>query len=589
MIAVDTETTGLLYKEGVKSVFMVTWADAHGEYVCTEDTGWQPFLDALDRERTLVFANASFDVAHLRASGIVDLTATGHRIHDVQTLARIVLPGRFGYKLEELGSGLLGADSTIAQRELKATAKVYNVPWTLENKDYYGLWKLQPEMMEKYGKEDVRLTYDLWQNIWPKRRDSDEAIYRMEIAGVAPILREAEWRGMRVDRKRLAALRARLENKRDDLHERLLCAGMTVQALGEEGKRGSTIALRRDLLALGLPLHRTTPKGNQLSVNKDALSEFTDSHPFVSDLLEWRVVCKTISTYVRGLENADPRAHTSFSQIEARTGRMSSRQPNMQNLPTTTGIRDVLVPDPGNALIVADYSSIEVMVLASYINDPGLTAALEAGKDLYAMTAASVHGVPYEDCIKGGKSEHLRQAAKITTLTAMYGGGVPLLATRLGVPRAEAERIRDETLGSIPGYYQLVGGLSATVRARGSKPYLTTMLGRRLSIPRIKLVDADGNKIGEKTAAHVALNTLIQGGAAELMKLGLIATAPAIKPFGYGVVLVVHDEIVAEGPAEHADEALSAMREAMEGSYPMRPALKADGSWSTDSYGKAKH
>ncbi len=620
MLACDTETRSLIYREGVGSVFMVQWADAFREYVCTEDTGWRAFLDAVasNADGILVFANASFDIHHLRASGIIDLLATPEiRCHDVTTLARVCIPGRFGYKLEQLGTDLLGADATVQQRALKEAAKKHGIPWTQKDRDYYALWRAEPELLEAYGKEDVRLTWDVWQKIWSRALKSDIEVYRLEIAEVAPLLRAAERDGVLVDKEKLAALKARLLAERDALRASMLLGGLSEQALGEaetdeEGEetcgKASSAALRENLLALGIPLYRLTPSsgkpikdkdgkpkrdenGKQLkrpdvfAVNKDALQEFEKAYPIVRDLLDWRNRCKILTTYVGALERAYPRVHTWFNQVQARTSRMSASSPNVQNLPTPEkdksiiGVRDVLIPGPGNAFVVVDFDGIEVRVLAHFIADPELTAALNAGLDLHQQTAYRValgrgqKGIQFEDFVKGGSLDKERTTAKVTTFTSMYGGGARLLARRLGISVAAAALIKYETLDAVPGYYALDERVKRAVLRR-SFPHVVTPLGRRLYVPRDK--------------PYVALNTIIQGTAAEMMKLGMVAAAPVMAEYGYAIRLVVHDELVNEGPASCAPEALAAIISSMESCYPLSPRLKVTGDWSTVSYGAAK-
>lgn len=597
MLTVDTETKSLIYRAGVQTVFMVQWANEEREYFATEDTGWDSFIAAIERESVLTFANASFDVHHLRASGIVNVLDGRWRIHDVQTLARVSLPGRYGYKLEQLGDTLLGTDSTVQQRALKAAAKKHKLSWTKEDKDYYGLWRLEPRLMELYGMEDVRLTWDVWQRVWSGASAADKEVYKVEITGVAPILREAEWDGVLVDKQRTAELKIRLTAERDELRARLLAAGISDSALGEliESEedddapdvygKASVKALLADLLGAGVPLYKMTPKGTQLAVNKDALKEFEDTHPVVGDLMAWRNRNLLLKTYIPALERADPRVHTSFSQVEARTGRMSSRVPNMQNLPTPEkdsgkiGVRDVLIPEPGNAFIVADFEGIEVRALAYYLHNEELNAQLDAGMDLpqkvaYDVAVAAGEDVKFEDFKKGsGPRAKDRDDAKVTLYTSMYGGGASLLSTRLGLPIERTTKIKRDTLAAVPGYHKLDKRLKRKVKQRAF-PHVVTILGRRLYVPKGK--------------PYVALNTIIQGTAAELMKLAMLVAAPAIAEFRYKIRLVVHDELVAEGPAEHAPAALAAMIESMENCHPLSPKLKATGSWSTDSYGKAK-
>jgi DNA polymerase-1 len=292
---------------------------------------------------------------------------------------------------------------------------------------------------------------------------------------------------------------------------------------------------------------------------------------------------------VPAMERANPRVHTSFRQAEARTSRMSSAQPNMQNLPRpdedadpevnemALGIRRVIVPEPGNALLVLDYASIEVMVMAHYIADAGLTAELEAGKDLYSLNASRVYVEPYDVVHKGGAKSHLRQRSKVVVLQCMYGGGAQLLATRLGCSTMEAAKIKADTLDAIPGYWAFNDRVQRAAANRGRRTGLCsveTILGRRLAVPRDKL--------------YVALNTVVQGTSAEIMKLGLVAAAPVMQAYGFKPLLVVHDELVAEGPACAAEECLLKSKEAMENVYPLRPALKVSGDWSTESYAHAK-
>lgn len=648
VLSIDTETKGLAYHEGYESVYMVQWADAFGEHVATERTGWSEFHAALDRERRgqriVVFANASFDLHHLRCSGIVDLIEEpdGLRVHDVQTLARVCIPGRFGYKLEQLGTDILGADATVAQHELKAAAALSaysqriaclalfpwlpakliraactGISWTTENKDYYRLWMLEPELMEKYGKEDVRLTWDLFDRIYRKALKSDIEVYKFEAHEVAPVLRVAEHDGVLKDMERVAALKLRLLNERDELREECLSGGLSEQALGElqpidpedpdaeptYGKASSK-ALLEDLLAVGIPLYKLTkssgkPKKDskaeggykrdattgevvlnpdRLAVDKDALNEFVEAYPVVKALMEWRNRNLTLRTYIGALEQPGARVHTSMNQVQARTSRMSSSRPNMQNLPTTEGVRDVLVPAPGNSFIVADFDSIEVRVLAHGIGNPELIALLESGVDMHQQTAYKVarsrgEKCALEDFVKGGPRDKDRTVAKVTTFTAMYGGGARLIGVRLGISTMEAAAIKQATLDAVPGYARFDERCKAAVRAR-SFPHVRTLLGRRLWTPKDK--------------PYVSLNTWVQGNSAEIMKLALVAATPVMAEYDYRLRLVVHDELVAEGPTGCADEALAATIAAMENCYPLRPRLVVSGGHSSSSYGSAK-
>lgn len=594
MLSLDVEASGLDWWSPTFQVFLVQWDDGGDDVGHWREGESRHALDAvLSRHETLVGANFGYDIHAIREFFGLDLLAT-HRCYDVQTLARVVLPGRFTYTLESLGRTLLGDEAVQEQDALKVAAKAHKLPWSKTDKDYYGLWKLEPELMIRYGMEDVRLTWELWRLLWARATQTEAEVYLFEAREVAPILRAAEADGVLVDKEVLAALKARLLDERDELRFKLLAQGMSEDALGsEDGGKKSSNALLADLLRLGVPLYRKTAKSGELdpntgkrnpdklTVNKDALKEFELRFPLVSDLIQWRSRNQILSTFVAAMEKADPRIHTSFRQAEARTSRMSSAQPNMQNLPRpgedsendelALGIRRVIVPAPGNALLVADYSGIEVMVMAHYIADDELTEALEAGKDLYALNAARVYSKAYEDCTKHGKYANLRQRSKTTVLTCMYGGGAQLLSTRLNVPTVEAAAIKAETLSAIPGYWAFDDRVKNSVRRR-KFPHVVTILGRRLYVPK----------------DYVALNTVVQGTSAELMKLGMVAGARAMVPHGFATRLVVHDELVLEGPACNSPAALLDLVPAMENVYPLRPRLRVEADWSTVSYADAK-
>lgn len=581
MLALDVETTGLDWSSPDFRVFLAQWTDGAGDRgYCDEDTGWQPLLDVLARHRNLVGANFAFDEHALRAAGIIDLSERHHR-HDVLTLARITLPGRFQYGLKPLAVDLLSADAADEQTALKAAAGEHSIRWTKEDKDFHGLWRASPELMVKYGMADVDLTLQLWNLLYGRASAKDLAVYELEISKVSPILRESERRGILVDKTRLVALERELERERDELQATLIAGGITPRALGidrataKEVKAGSGSAasLLADLQSAGVPLYRKTPKGNKLSVDADSLNEFKGSHPIVGDLLEWRRRNKTLSTYVAALHRAAPNIHPTVRQAEARTSRMSYANPNLQNLPTTKGIRDVLVPAPGNAFIVADFDSIEIYVLAYYLNDAGLIEKLQAGMDFHSLTAAAVFGGKYEDYLKGGPNDKLRSKAKTTAFSLIYGAGARLISIRLGISIEEASALKAKVIAAIPGYARFDAKIKADMRRR-YPPYVTTILGRRLAVPKDK--------------EYVATNSLVQGSAAEIMKLGMVAAAEAVKPFGAHVAFVVHDEVIVEGPERYADEIMAATIDAMQTCYPLRPSLKATAHWSAVSYGAAK-
>lgn len=265
------------------------------------------------------------------------------------------------------------------------------------------------------------------------------------------------------------------------------------------------------------------------------------------------------------------------------------RSPNMQNLPRGSGARDCIIPAPGNALVVLDFDSIEVRILAHYLSKGAkrteLRDAVEAGLDAHTRTAAQVFGhrphnqggpppgVPaLEWYAKGAGGDPERTVTKNTVFASMYGVGVAKLSRMIGKDKEEGRRIKNAVLGAIDGYWDLIDALKLKMRVAR---HLKTILGRRLDVPQGK--------------THVYLNSIVQGSAAEALKLGLLAAAPLLREVGYQVILVVHDELVAEGPADRAEEAVDICREAMQTvSDYFDCKMKATGSYSTESYAHAK-
>ncbi len=587
-LAIDTETRGLDWWLPEHHAFLASWSTADRDAVAAlpnaaRDPRWAELQPLLNAAGVLLFANASFDIHMLRASAGIDLLARDELvIHDVQTLARVVMPerGYKGYKLKDLGVALLSADAKAEQDELKRLCKELGIRTLKSTGAYYALWRAFPEQLEAYAMKDTRMTWDLWTNLLARSSQTDRNVYEFEMA-VAPLLRRAEARGIKTDIGRAAVLRARLEGDQEELHGEI-SQWFTAKALGDDGEPANRAELLQCILDLGVPLYRRTKKTNQIALDADALREFEDRFPQLGSYMEWRKLGKVLATYVPAMERGH--IHTSISQCAARTSRMSSSRPNMQNLPRNDKklqpeqqVRGVFVPAPGNAFVVVDYDSIEVRVLAHYLKDEGLLYDLANGMDLHSMIAyearSALGGVSScrVDYRKDGPEDHIRTLAKTTVFSALYGAGAPLLSRRLGVSMEEASRIRSAVLDAIPNYWDLYDRVAAQRRKTGC---LRTITGRRLDVP--------GNK------QHLFVNSIVQGSASEIMKMGLVAAAPVQARFGYQPLLVVHDELLSEGPADQAEACLAATITAMEGAFALRTPLKATGSWSTDSYASAK-
>lgn len=578
VVAFDTETRGLNWFERDEQAFLGTWADETGEWHAdlSDPEQGAKFLSALAQADVLVAHNLSFDVHQVRASTGLDILSLGKELHDTDLLARVLLPeaqfkGAGGYKLKKLADRYLGDDSSAEEDAIKEMAKSIGLRTIKAKGAYYEVWKAYPEVMEAYARQDARITWDLFAKFYPKLQLDERArrIYELEMA-VAPVIIEAEARGVAVDQERVTELHkeyTKLEREQRAKLERELGA----EALGGEG---SEEALLEALLKQGVPLYRKTPSGAALSTNKFALEEFEDDFPVLGELMEWRRVTRFLSTYLGPAVGRDV-VHTSFMQCEAKTGRMSSRRPNMQNVPKASGkeVREIFVPRPGCAFVVADFESIEVRLLAYYLGTYGepYTQLIEDGHDPHAYMAAQIWGGQMEDYLKGTAGEDKRGTAKNVTFAITYGAGVPRVMDMTKLDRSASQALIAKIKGALPGYYKLTKDrIQPKIRRDG---HVHTMFGRK--------------QVVNKDKSYVGLNALIQGSAADVFKQAVVNVADALRPIGWQPILFVHDEVVCEGPQDRAEEAETRVRAAMVSAADFRPRLTVTSKILTTNYGDA--
>jgi len=308
-----------------------------------------------------------------------------------------------------------------------------------------------------------------------------------------------------------------------------------------------------------------------LSTDVDVLTRLARDHPLPAKILEYRMLSKLKSTYVDALPAlVDPttgRLHTSFNQTVTATGRLSSSEPNLQNIPVRTAegrrIRAAFVAPPGHRLISADYSQIELRVLAHLSGDPVLVDAFTRGEDIHARTAADVFGTlpPAEG----------RRLAKVINYGIVYGMGAARAARELGVPLAEAQAYIDGYFARYAGVRAFIDSTVTAARARG---YVTTVLGRRRYLPELGVGDPAVRQFAERAAT----NTPIQGSAADLIKLAMLEVPRRLAEAGLGgrLLLQVHDELVLEVPEAELAGAAARVRSAMENVWPLRVPLQVD-------------
>ena len=344
---------------------------------------------------------------------------------------------------------------------------------------------------------------------------------------------------------------------------------------GEEFNVNSPVQLGTILFEkLGLQSGKKTAKTRSFSTGVEVLTELAaQGHSLPKRVLEYREISKLKGTYVDALPalaDAAGRVHSSFRQTVAATGRLSSSDPNLQNIPIRTAagreIRRAFVAPPGRKLVVADYSQIELRILAHLSGDAALIKAFADGQDIHRITAAKVFGVAHELV-----SSEMRFAAKRINFGLLYGMGAFSLAKDLGVSNAEAKTFIDAYFGQFPGVRGCLDGVVA--EARKNKE-VATLFGRVRPIPEI----AASNGAVRANAERMALNAPFQGTAADIIKIAMIRLDAALPKAGLAarMVLQVHDELVLEAPAQEVEEASRLVREVMEGAAQLKVKLAVD-------------
>jgi DNA polymerase-1 len=387
------------------------------------------------------------------------------------------------------------------------------------------------------------------------------------------VLLDMERSGIAVD---VAALQAMARQAAEEI---AALRAELIALAGEEINLDSGPQVARVLFeTLGLKPRGRTP-GGALSTRQEVLEELAATHSFPRRLLEYRALTKLQSTYFEALpaevDPADGRVHTSYEQAGAATGRLSSSHPNLQNIPMRTErgrlIRRAFVAPPGAVLVGADYSQIELRVMAHLSEDPALVAAFASGEDVHASTARRVFGV------RGGVDPTLRSRAKVVNFGVMYGMGARSLSQQMGIPLAEAQTFIGDYFRAFAKVREF---LDRTVEEARSRGYVRTLLGRRRYLPGLE--SAHGAE--RSFAARAAINAPIQGSAADLMKLAMTRVHAVLKRRfpSARLLLQVHDELLLESPAAEADAVAAAVRAEMEGCFPLRvPLVVSVGSGRT--------
>ena len=506
-----------------------------------------PILDALESGEA---ALAGHDVKDL-VRVLLDLDRDVDRLDmDTALAAYIVNPSQRTYDLEELADRLLGLELVSPDDD---EAALGTLPFDSG-----------PDL-ETEGRriEGVRRLVEVMRDELSDREEG-ELFEEFELP-LIPVLARMEHTGIAVDR-------AYLENMGADLREKLTALDARIQELaGERFNVNSTDQLRYVLFEkLALPVVKKTSTGKP-STDASVLKKL--DHPVVEALLEYREYEKLRGTYVDGylpLVDADGRIRTRFNQMAATTGRLSSDRPNLQNIPIRSEsgrtIRRAFIAGEGAEFLVADYSQIELRVLAHMSGDPFLVEAFRSGSDIHTATAARVWGLSESEV-----TPNQRRTAKMINFGLLYGMEAFGLADRLGISRDEAQQHMDAYFSQ---FVQVREFMSAVVTQARNQGYTTTLFGRRRYLPELKSDNFRIRQMGER----MALNAPVQGTAADIIKKAMIDLDASLRSEGLAstLILQIHDELILESPLDEIEVAEKLVVGTMEGVVSLDVPLEVD-------------
>ena len=459
---------------------------------------------------------------------------------DTMIAAYLVDPGRAGYDVDDLAReyGLELVPEPMTEEETAALVRRAE-----------GVRRLAPTLRGRLREWGMETLYDE---------------IELPLTGVLADMEEA---GIRIDTYRMGEITARLAERVEELE------ALALELAGEEFQLGSTQQLARILFE---KLALTSGRKGKTGYSTDArvLRAIRDDHAIVPVVEEWRELTKLLNTYLLPLpeliDDRDGRLHTTINQAVAATGRLSTTNPNLQSIPIRTElgrrIRSAFVAADGTRLLSADYSQVELRILAHVSGEPVLRDAFARGEDIHAATASQVFGIPQAELSRGQ-----RDTAKMVNFGIIYGISSFGLSENLGIPREEAQELIDTYLARLPRVQELIKRTIAQAAADG---YVTTLLGRRRPIPELRASNRQTRSLGER----LAVNTVMQGTAADVIKVAMVRIHERLRAEGRAarLVLQVHDELLLEVPDVETSAVRDLVREEMVGAYPLDPALAVD-------------
>jgi DNA polymerase-1 len=567
-IAVDTETDSADPMRAKLVGISLAWTDRQGVYIPVgHDYLGAPRQLALDEVLSIlaplladpsvpkVGQNLKYDSHVLRRHG---MPVAGWEL-DTMVAAFLLDPDRSTFNMDSLAATYLGHE-TIKYSSLVGTGA-----------KQLTLNQIDVERVTDYAAEDADVTLRLAGVLGPKLREAGvEDVWRVIDGPVLPILVRMEAAGIKIDVTALRALSTEMEASLD-------AARREIHALAGRPFNVDSPKQLREILFVGLGLKpgKKTAKSGEYSTDASTLEDLLDQHEIARKLLEYRELAKLKGTYVDTLpELVNPetgRVHTSYHPTGAATGRLSSSDPNLQNIPARTSvglrIRSAFVPEDGSVFLASDYSQVELRVLAHLCEDPGLTAAFVAGEDIHRVTAAKVFGVAPKDV-----TDEMRRRAKAVNFGILYGMSEARLARDQGLTRQEAHDFIAAYFDRFKNVRTYIEGVRAEATREG---VVSTLFGRKRWFPQLR---GRAHRGEMEQALRAAVNTTIQGTAADLMKLAMQRVERTLEDGGFRarMLLQVHDELLLEVPRGELSPVRDRVREAMEHVHPMRVPLLVD-------------
>ena len=552
----DTETTGLdvLNSDALGLAFSITKGEAYYVPLSSKEDV-QFFKPAFESKALKIAQNLKFDLQILKNYDVQVLEP----FYDTMLAHYLIEPDK-RHNMDELSRTYLKYDpvsiETLIGKKGKGQIKMSEV---------------DPETVKEYAAEDADITLQLKSALDPYLRvqNASKVFNEIELP-LVPVLASMERAGIRIDSQFLQDYSIDLGKQIVEIEQRIY------EQAGEKFNIASPLQLGKILFdKLNLDEKAKKTKTGQYQTGEDVLQKLSHKSTIVQDILDFRGLQKLKSTYVDALpllvnENTG-RVHTTFNQAVAATGRLSSTNPNLQNIPVRTErgreVRKAFIPASEDFLILsADYSQIELRVIASMSGDEGMIEAFKQNLDIHAATAAKVFGVPLEEVTK-----EQRYKAKSVNFGLIYGQGAFGLAENLGISRTEAKEIIDNYFKQFPGIRTYMDDVIENARTHG---YVETLMGRRRYLRDINSNNATVRSFAERNA----INAPIQGAAADMIKMAMIRIHKRMqeKPYKSKMLLQVHDELLFDVHKDEVEEITNLVKTEMQNAMPLNVPVIAE-------------